>query len=313
MRWMNPRQHDDEGAVAVIVALAMVALLGATALAVDVGMLYNERAQLQNGADAAALAVAQACATSPTGTACTSPASKVQSLANANTLAGSADVRSITVSGGTARVTVAKTMPTAFAAALGFSRNTVSASATAAWGTPVSGPAVLPIAFATCTFTSKPLGTPMILLATVIGDTSCRAANGMALPGGFGWLKDPSAICNLTATTGQWLPSDTGASANGACKTRLHSLLNTTVILPVYDSTTGTGTNGTYHLAGWAGFKLLGWRFPSDSQPDAADGLTIRSSDTGLIGKFLGFTTLDKRFTLGTPTPPYASVVALTR
>jgi hypothetical protein len=135
----------------------------------------------------------------------------------------------------------------------------------------------------------------------------------MALPGGFGWLKDPSGICDLTAATGQWLPSDTGASASGACKSRLHSLLGTTVILPVYDSTTGTGTNGTYRIAGWAGFRLLGWRFPGDSQPDAADGLSIRPSDTGLIGEFLGFVTLDKRFTLGPSAPPYASVVALTR
>src|SRR5206468_11743682 len=39
-------------------------LLGLGALAIDVGQLYQERSQLQSGADAAALAVAKSCATS---------------------------------------------------------------------------------------------------------------------------------------------------------------------------------------------------------------------------------------------------------
>ena len=40
----------------------MVVLLGMGALVIDVGQLYAERRELQNGADAAALAVAQDCA-----------------------------------------------------------------------------------------------------------------------------------------------------------------------------------------------------------------------------------------------------------
>ena len=51
----------DEGAMAVLVAIVLVAMLGVAALVVDVGLLYAERRQLQNGADAAALAVAYDC------------------------------------------------------------------------------------------------------------------------------------------------------------------------------------------------------------------------------------------------------------
>ena len=40
----------------------LVALIGVGALVIDVGRLYVERRDLQNGADAAALAVAQDCA-----------------------------------------------------------------------------------------------------------------------------------------------------------------------------------------------------------------------------------------------------------
>ncbi len=55
-------RRDDAGAVIVWVALMMVVLLGMGALVIDVGQLYAERRELQNGADAAALAVAQDCA-----------------------------------------------------------------------------------------------------------------------------------------------------------------------------------------------------------------------------------------------------------
>ena len=55
--------RDDSGAVAVLVGILLGAgvLLGLGALVVDVGQLYAERAQLQNGADAGALAVAKSC------------------------------------------------------------------------------------------------------------------------------------------------------------------------------------------------------------------------------------------------------------
>jgi Flp pilus assembly protein TadG len=57
-------RRDDRGVVAVIVAIFLGAgvLLGMGALVIDVGQIYQERAELQNGADAAALGVAKSCA-----------------------------------------------------------------------------------------------------------------------------------------------------------------------------------------------------------------------------------------------------------
>ena len=46
----------------VAVLLGGGVLLGLGAMVIDVGQLYQERAELQNGADAAALAVAKSCA-----------------------------------------------------------------------------------------------------------------------------------------------------------------------------------------------------------------------------------------------------------
>lgn len=55
---------DESGAVLVVVAITMVALLGFTALAIDGGRLYSEKSQLQNALDAAVLAGAQGLKTS---------------------------------------------------------------------------------------------------------------------------------------------------------------------------------------------------------------------------------------------------------
>ncbi|HEY5539831.1 MAG TPA: pilus assembly protein TadG-related protein [Coriobacteriia bacterium] len=58
--------HNDSGAVAVIVALMMVVLVGVAALVVDMGSLYVERRKMQTAADAAALAGVQELPGDPT-------------------------------------------------------------------------------------------------------------------------------------------------------------------------------------------------------------------------------------------------------
>lgn len=56
--------RDESGAVAVIVAISMVALLGFTALVIDGGRLYSEKSKLQKAMDATVLAGAQGLRTS---------------------------------------------------------------------------------------------------------------------------------------------------------------------------------------------------------------------------------------------------------
>jgi hypothetical protein len=55
--------RDDRGAIGVLVAVLIGGgvLLGMGALAIDVGQIYQNRAELQNGADAAALGIARQC------------------------------------------------------------------------------------------------------------------------------------------------------------------------------------------------------------------------------------------------------------
>lgn len=62
---MRKLRNDDRGALGVLISILIGfgVLLGMGAIVIDVGIIYQERAELQNGADAGALAVARGCAT----------------------------------------------------------------------------------------------------------------------------------------------------------------------------------------------------------------------------------------------------------
>jgi Flp pilus assembly protein TadG len=80
------RDDGGRGAIGVLVAVLIGSgvLFGMAALVVDVGQIYQNRAELQNGADAAALAVAKSCAA---GT-CTPSTATTYAAANASKLTG---------------------------------------------------------------------------------------------------------------------------------------------------------------------------------------------------------------------------------
>jgi Flp pilus assembly protein TadG len=80
------RGDGGRGAIGVLVAVLIGTgvLLGMAALVVDVGQLYQNRAELQNGADAAALAVAKSC----TEGTCTPSVAAQYANANASKLTG---------------------------------------------------------------------------------------------------------------------------------------------------------------------------------------------------------------------------------
>ena len=87
-------RDGDRGAIAMIVAMlfGFGVMLGLAALTVDVGNINADRRQLQNGADAVALAVAQQCATAGT---CTPSDPNLQTLANANAADSATSIRRV--------------------------------------------------------------------------------------------------------------------------------------------------------------------------------------------------------------------------
>lgn len=166
-RLTTSRVGNDRGAVAVIVALLMVVFLGFAAIAIDVGRLYVERRQLQNGADAAALAIAQDCAGLLTQAAC--GIERLNLTANNGTVAGKiasqnandqqANARTVTSSldaygGGSVTVQTSTLEADGKTTALPYffapGSKTVAATSTANWGTPSAGVPALPFAIDIC-------------------------------------------------------------------------------------------------------------------------------------------------------------------
>lgn len=291
------QEESERGAVAVIVALLLVALLGFGAIAVDYGMLSAQKAQLQNGADAAALAIAQDCAKRGTTLCKPAAAAKALEYAKSNTNSGMADAPAPAFpTAGTVVVTTEARdanghgMTLWLANIFGISRAEVGAASTAKWGAPSGLTSALPVAFSECQFDLS--GKEQLL--TLHGTTTCVSSSpsGQIIPGGFGWLTpDSGTVCGSTLTIANPAVSSKNGDSmpNGTvCKPEFTKLQGQTVLLPVFDS---INASGDFHIKGFAAFQLLGYNFPSQSWNN--NGTTkCTGSCTGVIGRFVEFVTL---------------------
>ncbi len=112
--------------MAVLVALAMTALVGLTAISVDAGVMYANRNKLMNAADAAALAGVQALPDFP-GQA----VSIARDIAYTNgVVPGEEDIQ-VAADGRTLQVKVTRSVPLYFARVLGHNQQAIAASASA--------------------------------------------------------------------------------------------------------------------------------------------------------------------------------------
>lgn len=307
MRLLAFRLTDERGAVAIIVAVAMVVVLGFTAVAIDLGRLQVERAQLQNGADAAALAAAQTCAASTCTPATATTVATTYSNANALDGASSAVASLPTPTSVRVETTVkdaatgAGSLATVFAPVLGIDSLEAGARATASWGSPAAGEAALALAFAPCVFDLR--GTVQtIQMHGDAGPCPEEVPSGLNIPGGFGWLKDTAGTCRtkVDVQTNAPVISDTGVSLPAGCAAQLTKLQGKTALLPVYSHLGGTGAGGWYKIRGFAAFQVLGYNFPSMSWNNRTySGATCSGSCKGLIGRFITFVSLDDAFTTG--------------
>jgi len=150
--------ESDVGAALVFVAVALVALLALAAFAVDFGRMWEERRQLQNGADAAALAIAEDCARGNCGPGYDEYA-VAESYVDANARDGSAwawnveldmAAQTVTVHNATEDASGDNNFDMLFAGIVGFDGFTVAAEATVAWGGLSSPLSTIPIIVSDC-------------------------------------------------------------------------------------------------------------------------------------------------------------------
>lgn len=323
------RMSDDRGAVAVLVALLVpVVLLGMGALVLDFGQLYAEKRQLQNGADAAALAVARDYAQAPPADQTCIAGARIgtaQSYAdeNANDAAGSniafiecPEANQLRI-GTSTRSSDGGFLTPILRQVLGEGNITVAAVAAANWGPPSSLTGGLPITISQCEFDfytdggtdlgpQPPYTTPYPEdQAIKFHDTDAEetgsgcpsSSSGADLPGGFGWLNpdaEPEGSCVAKTDADGYSEDKPGTSVPGTdCRDKLQELLGEAVPLPIYSETNGlNGSNGEYLIEGYAAFVLTGYSFPGEREPSLHSGTHYCvSSETCLYGFFTSLPT----------------------
>lgn len=297
----------ERGAAGVTVAIMMMVLIGAGAMAVDVGQIYAERSQLQNGADAGALAVALSCKQG----SCNSGLADALANSNSNDAASTAAV-DLSVPGQVTVTTSTKNgsssfLTNLFANALSAGPVTVGAQATAGSGIPGSGSG-FPLALSDNCYNLSSTSSPAEVqkISYKPGTPSCTGPSGTQIPGGWGWL-DQSSPCNATTQVGSnGMESDPGNNPPSGCSTILAGWKNTILgggevkaQFPVFDTTSGTGNTGTFNIIGYATFKIWGWKFGNNHEYEfrntASDpGMTSSLSCNGgqdrcIIGQFIQY------------------------
>ncbi|WP_104172060.1 pilus assembly protein TadG-related protein [Arthrobacter sp. Y81] len=343
MRRLTPRSliHDGErGAVSVLVAILLVVLLGFGAIAVDVGMLYAERTQLRNGADAAALAIAQKCAKNAADTDCSIDSALARSFANSNANDGLSNIKSTMLDKATRTVTVTagaqekgrtpNEVSLFFARVLGMNSTEVNAPSTVVWGSPEKGTTPFPITVSVCQVRDSTNIMQLLQLHGKNANVDCNyGPSGAFVQGGFGGLKQDANTCGAfidiaKSTAG----GDTGNNAPPHCEDTLNSWAadmnagkDVIVLLPIFNTVTGTGTNAVYGLTTFAAFKIAGWKVGNtglpytfrNRAPDVPANLECKEPCRGIIGTFVKYVSLASGYTLGPINPDGATIVALSK
>lgn len=335
---------DERGATAVLVSILLVILLGFVGLAVDIGRLYTEKAQLQSAADAAALSLAKSCMDEPAGTVCADPMPHASNLAEANTNDGTVRIvevdtsvdNRVKVTTGTITADGKSAMPYLFAPILGLSGSDVLASATVAADGISAGPAAFPLAFSECQF--KLSDEVQLIASKGVNMPGCTSKRGLVIPGGFGYLKSSnSAECDVftQVSSSAGTPSDPGVDSPSACQALLEDWMDTLesggeviALLPVFDgieAAVGTGSGGKYFIREFAAFSVSGWKFSGGtwnaSQP-VKDPYVYKNAEfpgqnctgdcRGIIGKFIRFASLNEDFERGGSSELGASLIYFT-
>jgi Flp pilus assembly protein TadG len=282
---LRERLRSDRGASAVLTVILLVPIFGMAAIGVDVGMLYYERAQLQNAADSAALAVATKCSVSRCPSSGNTAIASEFANGNAKDASVAIDAQVINTSARTVRVDVSTLNPDGttapyhpFAAAIGVSDDdAVTATATAQWA---GGDITIPLALSSCEFE---------LMVGGEGEEDYDEhwvrfdRNKLCkddplepdVPGGFGWL-DPllDADGNPVGCLAEIFDDGTTAGSNtgnngisneyGALCHALftESLVGETLYVPIFDTkVSGSGQNAVVHLKHYAKVTIYGWMF----------------------------------------------------
>ncbi|MFF2273462.1 pilus assembly protein TadG-related protein [Agromyces sp. NPDC058136] len=321
---MIRKLRRERGASAVLVAVMLVPLIGAGAIAVDVGALVSERTELQNGVDGAALALAAACAKNEA-TCASGATATAQSYVVGNTTLPYdpvANAPSLNTAGNVVTVTAGADVDHYLARVFaGAGAETVHASGSAEWGTPVAG-STLPLAIGACEFEEFPPIDPNATPTKILVEYNTEARRGCDptfSPGGFGWLDAVDCLADIDLTAGSvWHKADRGNNlsksgcdvGSGDPDTDLALRLGSTVLIPIYDSfkkvngtcseaNNASGGKICFHIEQFAAFVLTGFKLSGPNTYTDPTAPRCNGSCRGLQGYFVKYVSVDEAFELG--------------
>ncbi len=274
MRRLSPRHplsrlREERGGIAVMVALLMPVLFGAAAIAVDTAAVWSARQQVENGADAAVIAVAMNCArgncgdTKATAEAAFFANNRAAKLSNLGSGEGQ-----VSVNGN--QISVVQTRPWVvnhfFAAALGQGTGELSVRSYAEFAPAASARADVPLGISWCTFraalaTNPPTAT--LPMSTAVGTTpACPGptAGSPEVPSGQALTVPESGSCRTASVRRELVSASTasyGSSLGSSCTPdHLAAHVGRDVWLPVWDAATPTSSPPTFQVFGYAVLRV---------------------------------------------------------
>jgi len=288
-RLIGGLHHDEEGASAIFVAMTMTIVLIVAALVIDIGAATARNSQLQDAADAAALAVAQQCYESPATTVLngcdpvvrSSSASTATEIAVATLNDGAAELVGAPVfDANTVTVQLLSAQPALFSWAAGEGDTTVGASAVAQWN---PAAVALPLAVNACSLPDP--GTDTVFIGTgaydgvdtllssitsLLSGTSLPDYVGNILSCGTnvlagGWLADADDECTFDPNVKTYVVSTLDKLVPvSSCVPVIQTLIGKRIIVPVYDNATSTVVGsllGDVTIVGYAEMVVTGYDF----------------------------------------------------
>lgn len=303
-RLLKRFRSDQRGAVATLVALALVPVTAVTAVGVDSGRVWVERQRIQTAAEAAAMAAAGVWAN--TGTACDANA-----LLKVRENAGSEATWTCSTTGsrydGVITVAASKTVSAVFGRIIGHQSTTVSSTASVLVGAVSSATGVRPNALcaANTALTAWKAGGYSSSATYRIGvdqspdgdehdhghPSSPVTGAQVCDPVAGNWsMVDYDGGSHRIVDSQRWIDDgyegdvEVGHNYSGdpgvpAPSLDFNRILGQTIVIPVYDTVTGTGSNAVYHVSSFVGIQIVSTTL---SGPVSGRNVTVRFKPVAL-------------------------------
>jgi Flp pilus assembly protein TadG len=273
---MNPRKNED-GQAFVLMALALVVILGMAALVLDAGAWFRTDRRLQQTADAAALAGVQELPKNPVLARTT--ALNYAEKNGGDVAFGDIEVTSTFNPNDTLSVKAQKEEAGFFSKVLGVDKTQISAYAKARVDSPVSARYVAPmVVYCDHELIRNCDGTNDLI---AFGVPTTLKYDKFGAPGAFGMLNlgkkggdDDDEGTPGTSEQADWIRrgfdkflgtgkfrSNPGAKFSSTeIRGALDDRINTVLLFPVFRTLEGEGQNAKYDIIGWIGFNLLSYK-----------------------------------------------------